>query len=94
MRLNIRFIQSTLYVPNVTSSQDLNRAFGPLKRKLKEENNIAMAIEPFQEVDRGSVAITVIGFDSQTVEQESNRLIEWIEKNIEGQTLEIDVEWL
>ncbi|MFQ3262096.1 MAG: hypothetical protein ACI9E9_002006 [Reinekea sp.] len=83
-----------LYVPNVANSTELHRAMGVLRAYLKGQVNIALSIEPYVEIDKARIAITVIGFQKTDVEQESERLIEWIERTVDGQTLATECVWL
>lgn len=94
MAVHIRLIQIEMYLPDVQSEADIHRALGALKRYCKNQVNIALAIEPFSDTDRGGFSITVIGTDKHAVEQESDRLITWIETEITGQSLETEVSWL
>lgn len=94
MAVHIRLIQIEMYLPDVQSETDVQRALSALKRYCKNQVNIALTIEPFSDVDRGGFSITVIGTDKHAVEQESDHLITWIETEIAGQSLETEVSWL
>lgn len=94
MKIHVRLIQMALYVPNIHSQSDLHRAFGVLRQQLKGQVNIALSLEPYIEPDKARLAITVIGYQKTDVEQESNRLVEWVERSIDGQTLATELVWL
>lgn len=94
MALHIRLMQQEMYLPNVSSTSELMRALAPLKRHCKEQSNIALAIESFEDTDRGRFSLLVTGTERRDVEQESDHLLSWIETKINGQTLASEVSWL
>ena len=94
MALHLRLLQIEMYLPNVSSLTDLNRALGPLRRHCKEQDNIALAIEPFDTTDRGQFSLVVAGTDKRNVEQESEHLLTWVETKINGQGLQTNATWL
>lgn len=94
MKIHVRLIQMALYVPNVASNTELYRAMGVLRAYLKGHVNIALSVEPYTEIDKARLAITVIGFQKTEVEQESERLVDWIERSVDGQTLATELVWL
>lgn len=94
MALHIRLMQQEMYLPNVTSTSELMRAIAPLKRYCNEQSNIALAVEPFEDTDRGRFSLVVTGTERTDVEQESDNLLRWIETKINGQTLVSEVIWL
>lgn len=94
MSLKARLIQVEMYLPNVLSSADLQKAVGPLKKFCRNQHNIALAVEPFNENERGGLSLIVAGTDKVSVEQESEHLLEWLESNISGQSLATNVAWL
>jgi len=94
MALHLRLLQIEMYLPNVASETELIRALGPLKRLCKNRLSIALAIEHFTDSDRGRFSIIVTGTEKTVVEHESDQLLDWIESQIQGQSLSIDVNWL
>ncbi len=94
MALHLRLLQIEMYLPNVSSTSDLHRALGPLKRFCKEQDNIALSIESFDTNDRGQFSLIVAGNDKRNVEQESEHLLAWIESRINGQSLASNITWL
>lgn len=94
MKVHIRLVELEFYLPNVMSHSDIHRGLAPLRRRVKEQQNMALCIEPFDLPDRAKVALTVIGFEQRDVQQESEHLLEWIERTIEGQTLKTEVNWV
>jgi hypothetical protein len=83
-----------MYLPHVVTNAELQKALGPLKRYCKNQHNIALAIEPFNENDRGCFSLVVTGTDKRAVEQESEHLMNWLESNITGQGLASNIAWL
>jgi hypothetical protein len=94
VKIHVRLIQMALYVPNVASNTELHRAMGVLRAYLKGQVNIALSVEPYREIDKARLAITVMGFQKTEVEQESERLVDWIESSVDGQTLATELAWL
>lgn len=94
MALHIRLMQQEMYLPEVSSNPELMKALSPLKRYCKEQSNIALAIESFESTDRGRFSLVVTGTDKNDVENESDRLLNWIETKLTGQTLASEVTWL
>jgi len=94
MALHIRLIQTEMYLPNVSSTSELHKALGHLRRYCKEQQNVALSIESYGEADRGQFSLLIVGSDKSNVEQESERLLTWIESHIEGQGLTTEVTWL
>ena len=94
MALHLRLIQLEMYLAGVSSASELTKALNPLKRFCKDQHNIAMAVEPFDAMERGYISLAVAGVDRANVEQESERLLHWIETNLAGQTLQIESQWL
>lgn len=94
MKVHIRLLELELYVPNVKSNTDIHKGLAPLRRRVKDQQNIALAIEPYDFPDRAKLALTVMGFVQRDVEQESEHLIDWIERTIEGQTLKTLANWV
>lgn len=89
-----RLLQSEMYLPGVNNTADLHRALGALKRYCKEQSDLALAIEPYEESDRGCFSIVVIGTDRNTVLAQGETVLNWIESRIEGQSLQTEVVWL
>ena len=94
MALHLRLLQIEMYLPNVSSTTDLSRALSALRRFCKEQDNIALSVEPFENNDRGQFSLVVAGSDKRYVEQESEHLLTWIETKIIGQTLASEISWL
>jgi uncharacterized protein YlxP (DUF503 family) len=94
MAMHLRLIQLEMYLPHVSSNSELLRALSPLKRFCKEQHNIAMTIEDYDDTDRGEFSLVVIGSSKRNVEQESEHLLSWIETKITGQTLASNISWL
>jgi hypothetical protein len=94
MALHLRLMQIEMYLPNVESTSDLAKALGPLKRFCKDQTNVALAVEPFENSDRGQFSLIVAGCDKKNVEQESEHLLAWIEGKINGQSLASEISWL
>lgn len=94
MSVHVRLLQLEMYLPSVMTGSDLQKALGPLKRYCKNQHNIALAIEPFTENDRGCFSLLVAGTDKRSVEQESEHMMSWLESNITGQSLASNVTWL
>ncbi len=94
MALHARLLQIEMYLPNVSSTTDLVRALGPLRRFCKDQHNIALSVEPFETNDRGQFSVIVVGSKRSAVEQESDHLLTWIETKINGQTLASNISWL
>jgi uncharacterized protein YlxP (DUF503 family) len=94
MALHLRLIQLEMYLAGVSSASELIKVTNPLKRFCKDQHNIAMTIEPFDTADRGYVSLAVLGTERTNVEQESEHLLQWIETNLPGQTLQVETHWL
>ncbi len=94
MAIQIRLLQVEMYLPNVSTNSDLIKALKPIKRFCKEQDNIALAIEPFEDADRGCFSLIIVGTSRKSVEQESEHLLTWLETNIIGQSLATNVTWL
>lgn len=94
MALHIRLIQLEMYLPDVSSTADLSKALGLLKRFCKEQSNIALAVEPFETNDRGQFSLVIMGVDRTDVEKESEHLLAWVESKVMGQTLASEINWL
>lgn len=94
MTLHIRLIEIERYVPGVNNTADLARAFGPLKRYCREQVNVALTLAPWSEVDRGEAALVILGIDRGQVETEARHLEDWMEANLEGQSLRLEASWL
>ncbi len=94
MSLHIRLIEIERYFPNIQNTTDVQRAFGPLRRFCREQANMALTIAPWSEPDRGEAAIVVIGTDRALVDNETQRLEDWMEANLEGQSLRLETSWL
>ncbi|MEJ2073605.1 MAG: hypothetical protein P8X79_09130 [Reinekea sp.] len=86
-------LQLEMYLPNVSSTSDLTKALGSLKRFCKDQHNIAMTAEPFRESDHGQVSLVVLGTERASVERESEHLLTWVETNVTGQTLKLSIQW-
>ncbi|WP_320821932.1 hypothetical protein [Reinekea sp.] len=94
MTLHLRLIQIEMYLPQVTSAESLHKALGALRHAGKNQQNLALTIEPFNTTDRGRFALVVLGTERIRVEQECTLLIDWIEAQIVGQTLATEMNWL
>ncbi|TCS44093.1 hypothetical protein [Reinekea marinisedimentorum] len=94
MSVHVRLLQLEMYLPHVATSSDLQKALGPLKRFCKNQHNIALAVEPFKDADRGCFSLVITGTDKRAVEQESEHMMSWLEANITGQSLASNVAWL
>lgn len=94
MSLFIRLIEIERYLPNVNNQTDLQRAFGPLRRFCKTRTDLALTLAPFTDADRGEAALVLIGQDRGQIEKEVRQLEEWMEANLEGQSLRVEGSWL
>lgn len=94
MSVHIRLLQLECYLPDVSNDTELVRALGPLKRHCKNQPNIALSVEAFNSTDRGIFSVIVIDSNKKKVEQDSEYLLTWIEKHIEGQSLTTNTSWL
>lgn len=94
MTLHIRLIEIERYFPNVQNTADLQRAFGPLKRYCRDQMNLALTIAPWSATDRGAAAIVLIGADRGQLDSEAKRVEDWMEANLEGQSLRVEANWL
>jgi hypothetical protein len=94
MTLHIRLIEIERYVPGVNNTTDLSKAFSPLKRYCRDQVNIALTLAPWSEVDRGEAALVILGIERPQVETEARHLEEWMEANLEGQSLRLEASWL
>jgi len=94
MTLHLRLIQIEMYLPHVSSAASLHKALGALRHLCKNQQNLALTIEPFHSTDRGRFALVVLGTDRIRVEQDCTQLIDWIEVELVGQTLATEMNWL
>lgn len=94
MSVHVRLVQIEMYLPQATSGSELQKTLGALKRHCKSQHQLALAIEPFREQERGGFSLLVTGTDKPTVEHESDQLMSWLETNIAGQVLASNVTWL
>ncbi|MBU2863992.1 hypothetical protein KO489_09085 [Reinekea forsetii] len=94
MKIHVRLVELQLYMPNIGSQADVQKGLGLLKHYLKGQQQVACSVAPYQEPDRVSLALTITGYQKTNVEQESQRLLEWIESSLEGQTLSSQMVWL
>ncbi|MHA7878816.1 MAG: hypothetical protein ACX931_03425 [Saccharospirillum sp.] len=94
MSLFIRLLEIERYLPNVNNQTDLQRGFGPLRKYCKSQMHLALTLAPFSDTDRGEAAVVVMGQERTQVEQEARRLEEWMEANLEGQSLRVEGSWL
>ena len=94
MSLHIRLVEIERYFPNVQNNTDVQRAFGPLRRFCREQPDTAFTMAPWSEPDRGEAAIVIIGTDRGQVDAATQRLEDWMEANLEGQSLRLETSWL
>lgn len=94
MSTQVRLIQQERYLPHTNSDAQLHKALAPLKRYCRESSGIGFTVEPFDSVDRCRLAFVLIGQSKTGVEKDSERLLQWMEMNLAGQSLHVEQYWL
>lgn len=94
MSVHIRFVQVEMYAPNVTTPQSVKTTLGGLIQYCRSNVNIGLCIAPYNEPERAQFSATVLGLSRANAEQTADALLNWVEANIEGQTLAMETQWL